>query len=216
MTLTIVLIVAIVAQTAGMILFACSYHTLHEKIDDLKVDQQFFAELAKGNQRSYDAIAKQNIIRAEIQDAYVTLGEKIYEQYTQIHNDYEVIAEQHKTLLGTWERIEDRYSDAYEQFKTYNTQFDRMTVNQIRNYELLTRQKEKLDEISEKLEDTLIIPPLWKEVDEMKAEVEQPDQYDIFKSDEWFENVANGESAYWNSNTSGEEINDTEMENEAV
>ena len=78
------------------------------------------SEVMKTNQKYTDAVAKDVIKYAEICDKSVAVMEQIHEQYNAVVESVRTLSDQHIKLLDCWKRIEERYSQTYEQFKICN------------------------------------------------------------------------------------------------
>ena len=119
-----VLFIALVVLGVTEVIFIVAFIMMKFKIDELKLDYDFFKEILKNNNEMIDKlyrIGKENeniyermySIIDGISDQYT----KIYEAYNTMNQSYLVIGSQFKKLLSTWEEVAEDYQNSYEEYK---------------------------------------------------------------------------------------------------
>lgn len=118
------IITALIVLAIGEIIFGglCIVwlKKLEEATEEMREYKTLCSEVMKTNQKYTDAVAKDVIKYAEICDKAVAVMEQIHEQYNAVVESVRTLSDQHIKLLDCWKRIEERYSQTYEQFKICN------------------------------------------------------------------------------------------------
>lgn len=121
---TTILIIAMIILGVSEVIFATGFYMLLKRVDKLDLDYDFFKKMHEIDQDYYKFICKESSKMAKAYDRHTEIFETankyfdlLEKRHGEIIKHYEFITNQHTILLTMMDGINERYDNAYEQFK---------------------------------------------------------------------------------------------------